>query len=350
MFGFIKNLLTNDTKSSPQKEDNINTSKEKGISNSSILGLSTNDIFILDYFDSREVITEASDWQKRDFGSNVVQRLEELTNSKYLRLSTIPESLELLKLPELKNILKSKHLLLSGKKTELIQRILENFTNDELIKYYIPVYKLTNIGQKFLKAKSAYLDNKKYGYGFSNLEIESEEIILKERNKNFTSSDALWSLILKRYLNSDSQKNRDLLKWADAVNIRIIMADFQIKRGLYEDALPPLLEAFCIDIAGWRQNGYISYYKDFKPYNMIKIKIEEILLFNPALKDTILKISTPLFDKFINHLLPFSYFTVQSAQKILINLLTNEKFDISTIEPDYELPYEYSKEAYFDRS
>ena len=96
MFGFIKNLLTNDTKSSPQKEANINTSKEKGISNSSILGLSTNDIFILDYFDSREVITEASDWQKRDFGSNVVQRLEELTNSKYLRLSTIPESLELL--------------------------------------------------------------------------------------------------------------------------------------------------------------------------------------------------------------------------------------------------------------
>ena len=41
MFGFIKNLLTNDTKSSPQKEANINTSKEKGISNSSILGLST---------------------------------------------------------------------------------------------------------------------------------------------------------------------------------------------------------------------------------------------------------------------------------------------------------------------
>ena len=350
MFGFIKNLLTNNTKTSPQKEADINYSQETEIPNSSILELSINDIFILDYFDNREVITEAADWQKRNFGYNVVQRLEELTNSKYLRLSTISESLELLKLPELKNILKSKQLLLSGKKAQLIQRILENFTNDELIKYYIPVYKLTNSGQIFLKAKAAYLDNQKYCYGFSNLEIESEEFILKERNKNFTSSDALWSLILKKYLNSDSRKNRDLLKWADAVNIRIIMADFQIKRCLYEDALTPLLEAFCIDIAGWRQNGYVSYYKDFKPYNMIKIKIEEVLLFNPALKDTLLEIATPIFDKLINHLLPFSYFTIRSAQEILIKLLTDEEFDISTIEPDNELPYEYSKEAYFDRN
>lgn len=70
----------------------------------------------------------------------------------YLIQSTIEESLSLLTLPELKDILKTHNLILSGKKQELIQRIILNLDKTELSSIELPskLY-LSNLGEKALK-------------------------------------------------------------------------------------------------------------------------------------------------------------------------------------------------------
>ena len=71
--------------------------------------------------------------------------------------------MEFLTIPELKNILKSKQLKVSGKKSILLERIFSNFKQEEL-QYYIKnsFYILTEQGKNTLSQYEIYLINNNY--------------------------------------------------------------------------------------------------------------------------------------------------------------------------------------------
>lgn len=83
----------------------------------------TNESWIPDYFEYR-------------YGVNSDESLARLIDKGYVVEGGPRESLALLNGASVKRILKTKHLKVSGKKSELLERVLVNFTEDELAKLY----------------------------------------------------------------------------------------------------------------------------------------------------------------------------------------------------------------------
>lgn len=81
------------------------------------------------------------------FGRNVGPARSRLLKGGYLRRGSVQKSIERKTIPELKAILAEKELKLSGKKGELVQRLLNNVPPDELEELFpIGVYEATEKG------------------------------------------------------------------------------------------------------------------------------------------------------------------------------------------------------------
>lgn len=83
---------------------------------------------------------------------NVGYRLETLRERGFIRVATAKESIKKLTVAELKELLKELNLKVTGKKEELINRIIENASNDFLeAKIITRKYVLTQLGELELK-------------------------------------------------------------------------------------------------------------------------------------------------------------------------------------------------------
>lgn len=101
------------------------------------------------------------------FGRNVCPALRRLLNGGYLDLARIERSINLKTVPELKPILTAHNLKISGKKAELVHRLVSNLSDRELA-YLFPtrVYEITPKGEKALEPYSIIFANTKYGTDF----------------------------------------------------------------------------------------------------------------------------------------------------------------------------------------
>ncbi|MFV5767264.1 SAP domain-containing protein [Mammaliicoccus sciuri] len=93
-----------------------------------------------------------------DNNINVMQRLKVLEKDEYLILKTDPTySLQKLKIPELKDILRANNLKLTGKKQDLINRILDNLQSIDSNTLNLPaVYVATDKGKDLIE-KTPYV-------------------------------------------------------------------------------------------------------------------------------------------------------------------------------------------------
>ena len=89
--------------------------------------LSLKEVFTLDYFYNKPIDAILPDYKLSEIGSDYKSTLKKLIINGYLRKSTLYEELERLTISELKNILKSKQLKISGKKSILLERTVSNF-------------------------------------------------------------------------------------------------------------------------------------------------------------------------------------------------------------------------------
>ncbi|PNZ30039.1 hypothetical protein CD114_01400, partial [Mammaliicoccus sciuri] len=87
-----------------------------------------------------------------------MQRLKVLQENEYLTLKTDPTySLQKLKIPELKDILRANNLKLTGKKQDLINRILDNLQSIDSNTLNLPaVYVATDKGKDLIE-KTPYV-------------------------------------------------------------------------------------------------------------------------------------------------------------------------------------------------
>ena len=140
--------------------------------------LSRKERYILNYSDNNLVGYKLSDYMLSEL-SNYKEIVSKLLNENYLRISDTKESIAYLTIPDLKEILRVKKLKLSGRKSELLDRIFENFSNDEL-KGYVKDrrYILTELGTEELK------NNPPEGY-YDVPKVDTETLI-----KNIIQEDA----------------------------------------------------------------------------------------------------------------------------------------------------------------
>lgn len=114
-------------------------------------GLLPGEIILLDWINGKKKTEAFPGYFDYQYGIDARASLKKLMEHGYLEYATPEDSLVSLKVPELKEILKTKDLKVSGKKAELIERIKEHFSPDEISEYVKqPTIKLTAKGNKSL--------------------------------------------------------------------------------------------------------------------------------------------------------------------------------------------------------
>ena len=118
------------------------------------------------------------------FGRNVTPALARLLDTGYLGLGNLNKRIALKQVPELKAILAEHELKVSGRKSELVQRLIDNLSPGELEAIFpVNVYEITDEGFAALEEYSIFFDNENLGLGFPYYRL------IQEREKNPDSSN-----------------------------------------------------------------------------------------------------------------------------------------------------------------
>ncbi len=168
--------------------------------------------------------------------------LESLRERGFLSLGSLSDSLQLYKVDDLKSVLKAKGLKVSGKKQELINRLIESVSEDELSEYFPRrSYTITEKGKDAIKDDKYVLYAHRHHY--EGINIYSLNILLDGQTENYR--DCIWEHLKKLGLEYEKQRQYGLYR-----NVKYQMAEFFLEDSDYKDALPLLIEVVYWDTSG----------------------------------------------------------------------------------------------------
>lgn len=239
------------------------------------------------------------------------------------------------KVTELKEILKQHNLKVSGKKDELIERLDENLSEDELKKYFKSKnYQISDKGLEFIDKNAPilyiYNDNSDVSRVFYPSEIFK---IFEEKQYDETEIYDILIDYLKKVL--DEKLTQEL--WVDFKSYANAISQVQEDKGDLRDALDMRFKVFLFDI-----NNFSIVLGKPDP-RQCKLKKKDVYKLNNLLHNLTLPIDElkELFEKSYNEVL---FKTVISSQDSLIYLLKvfgGEDLDgiSSEIREKYSSPY-----------
>ena len=131
-------------------------------------------------------------YSQSEFGRNVLPALHRLLDGGYLEISDIETNISLKTIPDLKAILAEHELKTTGKKGELVQRILNNIPVEELEAIFpVGKYELTEKGKAALVPYEVFDINKRYSLGISHYRLVRK----KNENPNASPEELIKSLL-----------------------------------------------------------------------------------------------------------------------------------------------------------
>ena len=204
-------------------------------------------------------------WEFR-YGLNPEKTVKKLLKLNFIRISTAKESLENIKTNDLKEILRKKELKVSGKKSELIKRVSDSVTEEELsIIFPDRFYRLTELGNSEKTENEYVYIFEKPRYGFTLWEVN--KLIGTKDPKRYM--DYIWGDLNERYLkiikSADFKLNPQLV-----CLVRRYMAEFLIDEKKYENAFLSLTECVFYDINYEAVSNYIYDKKQEKELEKFK--------------------------------------------------------------------------------
>ena len=136
------------------------------------------------------------------FGQNVGPALDRLLSNGYLTLGDMEQRISLKTVPELKAILADRELKTTGKKRELVSRILEYFDSDTL-EYLFPVnvYCITKKGMDALEPYSIIEDSKAHS-----LELSYYRLLQAKKENPETENNVILIQLLSEDIQQHYQK------------------------------------------------------------------------------------------------------------------------------------------------
>lgn len=136
-----------DTQVSINNEIEIDPVYIKSLSN----GLQPGEIILIDWIDGHYIDSSFPGYFEYKYGINTEKSASKLLDKGFISEATPIESLKSFKVPELKEVLKQNELKVSGKKQELIDRLSENLSENEISNYIDKKpLKITSKGQEAL--------------------------------------------------------------------------------------------------------------------------------------------------------------------------------------------------------
>lgn len=281
-----------------------------------------------------------------EYGIKDVQSiLSKLEKDGFIEIDSSANRLTKKKISELKPVLQSHGLKASGKKSEMIERILENISEEELdILFPDKPYKYTQKGEALLKKFEwiPYIHN----HRINGLDIRNfTEKMQTPPYRNYR--DKIW-----QYFNEECIKNIETRDFGCYRCVKLEMADFLVEEHNEKGAFKLLCEVISYDLSGLC-NGfnmeYLSIYSEnFFPYE------KSIVTMAPAITKRIKNMSDDfgwsekeLISNLLKEIsaikLPFTIFIPEEKVEIVIAEINDDK---STLESIYNTGAKRFKRQY----
>lgn len=140
------------------------------------MSLSAIDIFLLDHYNNRLVNEPLSEYWQSNVGQDYKERLDWLCKNGYLEIGSAKDALHHLTIPDLKDILRDHKLKVSGKKDDIIQRILDNIPIEDYQENLPKIYVLSETGKTEVDSHADELNTiKSYGFVKEEPPVAQEE-------------------------------------------------------------------------------------------------------------------------------------------------------------------------------
>jgi len=228
-------------------------------------GLYPHEILLLSYVSSitAEQTSFPQFWLYKYSVSDVPKLILSLELRGFIEMGSLHDTLAHENIPELKNALADFGFVQSGKKEDLIQRLLDSCSEETVSKRFTNrVFKCTSIGTQALLESEYVLYI--HRHSIENLDIWNMNHMLHQ-SPEMSYRDIIWG-----YLNKSSLKHLKSNNFGLYRNCRFSMAEFVLEENHYLDALRFFVEVVCYDLSGLR-NGFNMQYlgiyaKSFFPY------------------------------------------------------------------------------------
>lgn len=310
-------------------------------------GLYPHEVLALSYVHKYTISSTAFEgfWFYRYGISDMQALIASLCERGYVAIGNLEQTIQKSTMSYMKSILKEHGLKVSGKKSELIQRLLDNIGADALEKLFPDKpYFLTPLGQHILE-QYAYI-HYIHIYHFDDLDIWSLNQLMSETpDKPF--QQVIWQHLCHKYESARSQKSYGLAR-----NCKCHMAELAATESSYDTCLSALYEVVYYDLSGLDNlydgtGGHLNFHMLSSFYNSQSLIADGIIsrirtcTDNLSLTDS--EIRAQMTAVLSNIDLPAQFFTLEECVDILIFALHNDYDSISpiykTAEDRYRLNY-----------
>lgn len=284
-------------------------------------------------------------WWYRYGIRNVQNVLTALAKKGYIERGSIADAVNMEKVPVIKEELQKRNLKSSGKKADLIARLIENVAEGELSKVFSKrPYALTEAGTALLK-KYEWIPFI-HSHGIEDLNIWNLTALVQ--TPPYTNyRDKIWGYLNKRGL--EHIKNHDYGLYR---NSRFTMSEFVANEGKLETAFALLCEVAAYDLSGL-SNGFRMEFldicsKSYFPYE------ESVVAMAPGITSRIeqyaeklgweeAELHSRMVDAIVKIQLPFHLFSAEECADIVIAEIHRDKTLLDQI---YSIAEERFKKQY----
>lgn len=186
-------------------------------------------------------------WLNRYGISDVREILRDLFEKGFIKYASVEETVKHQKVPQIKEFLKNHRLKVTGNKDALIERVLQNFSQDELEQYFTTkYYELTELGIQEVKSNQAliYIHNKP----LNNIDIWVANKWIYE-NPGIPFEDIVFEKLDNELKSAVSKKDYGMY-----LNIVYGAIRFNIEKRRFEDALREIAHQIYFEVNAARSS------------------------------------------------------------------------------------------------
>lgn len=178
--------------------------------------------------------------------------LRSLADRGFLRLGGVPEAMEVETAVSLKEVLREYGLKVSGRKAELIERLLENISIGELEERFPLKYYARTDQAELVLSEKPYIG---YVHSSGPMGIDEMELLVRK------APEKPWRDLIWGYFNQDLLIHAKAGNWGLYRNTKANMASFLAEELKWRDAILMLSEVIFWDLSGVG-NGFSKEYLD----------------------------------------------------------------------------------------
>lgn len=253
---------------------------------------------------------------------------KKLVTQGFLEPGSIDDTLKKLRIVDLKEILHSYKLPVSGNKDNLISRLKDNVP-EETLKFLIndkSILVLTEKGKKLLKENQDLIDYHSYGLRW---QIQLDEYIKVKKSLPFKGSffDVAWGILDKRKLDNYYDKEFEAL-----ASTIYCMSELLGKEKKYKQSLQFLLAVFYLDTSGVFALTYDREFIKSRDNEELEKMCNIIFTFAPGIIEQIIHYQKYFEPGMIDEVyafypLPLNYCSKKLFESMIKELYFNDFFD-----------------------